>query len=69
VGIPFFGSARLGLCDPFLFLFYPRYAKRRQELLAEGVDPANLSVFGVALTQHLSSSKRVTNAAVAVRYP
>ncbi|KAH9971654.1 hypothetical protein BGW80DRAFT_428892 [Lactifluus volemus] len=42
-----------------------KYAERRQELLAEGVDPANLSVFGAALTQHLSASKRVTNAAVA----
>lgn len=43
-----------------------RYVSRRQDLLAEGVDPADLSVFGAALTQDLSPSKRVTNAAVAV---
>jgi hypothetical protein len=42
---------------------------RRQNLLAEGVDPADLSVFGAALTQDLSPSKRVTNAAVAVFLP
>ncbi|KAI0247900.1 hypothetical protein BJV78DRAFT_1241601 [Lactifluus subvellereus] len=42
-----------------------KYAERRQELLAEGVNPADLSVFGAALTQHLTSSKRVTNTAVA----
>ena len=43
-----------------------RYVSRRQDLLAEGVDPADLNVFGAALTQDLSPSKRVTNAAVAV---
>ncbi|KAH9981958.1 hypothetical protein BJV74DRAFT_58686 [Russula compacta] len=42
-----------------------KYASRRRELLAEGVDPADLSVFGAALTQDLSPSKRVTNAIVA----
>lgn len=56
-------------CLPWLMQFHPRYAERRQELLAEGVNPANLSVFGAAFTQYLTSSKRVTNAAVAVRPP
>ena len=46
-----------------------RYALRRQELLAKGVDPANLSVFGVALTEGLFKSARVTNAGVVVRLP
>lgn len=46
-----------------------RYALRRQELLAKGVDPANLSVFGVALTKGLFKSARVTNAGVVVRLP
>jgi hypothetical protein len=44
-----------------------RYALRRRELLAKGVDPANLSVFGAAFTKGLSTSERVTNAGVAVR--
>jgi hypothetical protein len=44
----------------------PRYVLRRQEQLAEGFDPADLSVFGAALTRGLSPSKRMTNAAVAV---
>lgn len=34
--------------------------------MTEGVNPADLSVYGVALTQDLSPSKRVTNADVAV---
>ena len=34
----------------------------------DGVDPADLSVFGVALTRGLSPSKRVAKAAVAVRF-
>lgn len=42
-----------------------RYALRRRELLAKGVDPANLSVFGAAFTRGLSPGERVTNAAVA----
>ena len=46
-----------------------RYALRRQQLLAKGVDPANLSVFGAAFTKGLSTSERVTNADVAVRLP
>jgi hypothetical protein len=46
-----------------------RYVLRRQQLLAEGVDPADLNVFGAALTRDLSPSKRMTNAAVAVRVP
>jgi len=41
-----------------------RYASRRRELLAKGVDPANLSVFGAAFTRGLSTSERVTNAGV-----
>ncbi|KAI9511410.1 hypothetical protein F5148DRAFT_345274 [Russula earlei] len=41
-----------------------KYVSRRQELLAEGVDPADLSVFGAALTQDMSPSRRLTNAAV-----
>jgi hypothetical protein len=45
-----------------------RYVLRRQQLLAEGVDPADLSVFAAALTRGLSANKRVTNAAVAVRH-
>ena len=44
-----------------------RYTLRRRELLAKGVDPANLSVFGAAFTKGLSTSERVTNAGVAVR--
>ncbi|KAI9453394.1 hypothetical protein BJY52DRAFT_844219 [Lactarius psammicola] len=46
-----------------------RYALRRRELLARGVDPANLSVFGAAFTRGLSASERVTSATVAVRLP
>jgi len=42
-----------------------KYALRRRELLAKGVDPANLSVFGAAFTRGLFTSERVTNAAVA----
>ncbi|KAF8498500.1 hypothetical protein F5888DRAFT_1633775 [Russula emetica] len=42
-----------------------KYVSRRQELLTEGVNPADLSVFGAALTQDLSPRKRVTNADVA----
>ncbi|KAH9066840.1 hypothetical protein EDB87DRAFT_1678684 [Lactarius vividus] len=42
-----------------------RYALRRRELLAKGVDPANLYIFGAAFTRGISSSERVTNAAVA----
>ncbi|KAI0272801.1 hypothetical protein BC834DRAFT_363516 [Gloeopeniophorella convolvens] len=41
-----------------------RYAWKRTELLASGVDPADLRVYGPALTKGLSPSKRVTNAAV-----
>lgn len=57
--------------DPFEeYLIVPeetrqKYVSRRQELLAEGVNPADLSVYGAALTQDLSPSKRVTNADVA----
>jgi hypothetical protein len=50
-------------------LLVSRYVLRRQELLAEGVNPADLSVYGAALTQDLSPSKRVTNADVAVCFP
>ncbi len=46
-----------------------RYASRRLELLAKGVDPADLTVFGAAFTKGLSLSERVTNAGVAVRLP
>ncbi|KAH9039346.1 hypothetical protein EDB85DRAFT_289013 [Lactarius pseudohatsudake] len=42
-----------------------RYALRRRELLAKGVDPANLYVFGAAFTRGISTNERVTNAAVA----
>ncbi|KAI9440709.1 hypothetical protein H4582DRAFT_2056018 [Lactarius indigo] len=42
-----------------------RYALRRRELLAKGVDPANLYVFGAAFTRGISTSERVTNAGVA----
>jgi hypothetical protein len=52
----------------FCVICYSRYDSRRQALLVEGVDPADLSVFGVALTRGLSPSKRVTKAAVAVRF-
>ena len=52
----------------FFVICYPRYDSRRQALLAGGVDPADLSVFGAALTQGLSPGKRVTNAAVAVSF-
>jgi hypothetical protein len=45
----------------------PRYASRRQELLENGVDPADLRMFGAALTHGISPSKKVTNTAVAVR--
>ena len=41
---------------------------RRQELLAD-VNQGDLSVYGAALTQDLSPSKRVTNAEVAVCFP
>jgi hypothetical protein len=34
--------------------------------MADGVNPADLNVYGAALTQDLSPSKRVTNADVAV---
>lgn len=54
--------------DP-ISLLVPRYVSRRQELLTEGVNPADLSVYGAALTQDLSPSKRVTNADVAVCFP
>ena len=52
----------------YFVICYSRYDSRRQALLTEGVDPADLSVFGVALTQGLSPSKRVTDAVVAVRF-
>jgi len=42
-----------------------KYDSRRQALLVDGVDPADVSMFGVALTRGLYPSKRVTNAAVA----
>lgn len=56
--------------DAFSLFGYlvPRYASRRQELLA-GVNPADLSVYGVALTQDLSPRGRVTNAEIEVRFP
>lgn len=42
-----------------------KYALKRQELFAQGVDPANLSVYGARFTRGLFKSERVTNAGVA----
>lgn len=41
-----------------------KYDLRRQELLAQGVDPANLSVYGAKFTRGLFKNERVTNAGV-----
>jgi hypothetical protein len=48
---------------------YSRFDLRRQELLANGVDPANLSVYGAKFTRGIFKKERVTNAGVAVRLP
>jgi len=61
-----FHVAWLGLCDYLSIFMDPRYASRRQELLDDGVDPADLRMFGAALTQGISPSKKVTNTVVAV---
>ncbi|KAN0126065.1 hypothetical protein V8E53_015404 [Lactarius tabidus] len=46
-----------------------KFDLRRQELLANGVDPANLSVYGAKFTRGIFKKERVTNAGVAVRLP